>query len=125
MRIRTGKPQPVNPSQPAPPRSIPEQVAEQIGAAIIDGRHRPGERLIETVPERQACKLMVGLLDLAARGACDVQLAQILGGLLQAGTLPDLEGLEARFAPRQTPLPAVTVALPALSVYDGLYEVAV
>ena len=39
--------------------------------------------------------------------------------------LPDLEGLEARFAPRQTPLPAVTVALPALSVYDGLYEVAV
>jgi DNA-binding GntR family transcriptional regulator len=48
MRIRTGKPQPVNPSQPAPPRSIPEQVAEQIGAAIIDGRHRPGDRLIET-----------------------------------------------------------------------------
>ena len=44
---------------------------------------------------------------------------------MQAGTLPDLEGLEARFAPRQTPLPAVTVALPALSVYDGLYEVAV
>ena len=58
------------------------------------------ERLIETVPERQACKLMVGLLDLAARGACEVQLAQILGGLLQAGTLPDLEGLEARFAQR-------------------------
>ena len=83
------------------------------------------ERLIETVPERQACKLMVGLLDLAARGACEVQLAQILGGLLQAGTLPDLEGLEARFAPRQTPLPAVTMSLPALSVYNGLYEVAV
>jgi len=82
------------------------------------------ERLVETLPERQACKLMVGLLDLAARGACEVQLAQILGGLLQAGTLPDLEGLEARFAPRQTPMPAVTVSLPALSVYDTLYEVA-
>jgi hypothetical protein len=26
---------------------------------------------------------------------------------------------------RRQPLPAVTVALPALSVYDGLYEVAV
>ena len=38
----------MNPSQPAPPRSIPEQIAEQIGASIIDGRHRPGERLIET-----------------------------------------------------------------------------
>ncbi len=61
------------------------------------------ERLIETVPERQACKLMVGLLDLAARGACEVQLAQILGGLLQAGTSPDLEGLEARFAPHRHP----------------------
>ena len=46
--IRTGDLHPVNPSQPATPRSIPEQVAEQIGAAIIDGRHRPGERLIET-----------------------------------------------------------------------------
>jgi DNA-binding GntR family transcriptional regulator len=38
----------VNPSQTAAPRSIPEQIAEQVGAAIIDGRHRPGERLIET-----------------------------------------------------------------------------
>lgn len=30
------------------PRSIPEQVAEQVGAAIIEGRHRAGERLTET-----------------------------------------------------------------------------
>lgn len=34
--------------RPAPPRSIPEQIAEQVGAAIIEGRHRAGERLTET-----------------------------------------------------------------------------
>ncbi len=30
------------------PRSIPEQIAEQIGAAIIAGERAPGERLVET-----------------------------------------------------------------------------
>lgn len=82
------------------------------------------ERLAEKLPERQACKLMVGLLDLAARGACEAQLAQVLGDLLQAGALPDLDGLQERFAPRETPMPVVTVSLPTLSAYDGLFEVA-
>lgn len=81
------------------------------------------ERLSEQLPERQACKTMVGLLDLAVRGACEVQLAQVLGDLLSAGTLPELEGLEERFAPRETPLPKVSVALPALAAYDRLLEV--
>ena len=82
------------------------------------------ERLIEKLPERQACKLMVGLLDLAARGACEVQLAQVLGDLLQAGTLPELAGLEEKFAPKQTPVPEVRVQLPSLASYDRLLEVA-
>jgi transposase InsO family protein len=82
------------------------------------------ERLVEELPERQACKLMVGLLDLAVQGACEAQLAQALGDLLQAGTLPDLAGLAERFAPRETPMPAVTVSLPTLSAYDRLLEVA-
>ncbi len=82
------------------------------------------ERLVEALPERQACKLMVGLLDLAARSACEVQLAQVLGGLLRAGTLPELAGLAERFAPRQTPLPTVSVQLPALAAYDDLIEAA-
>jgi len=30
-----------------PPRSIPEQIAEEVGSAIIGGRHVVGERLIE------------------------------------------------------------------------------
>jgi len=36
------------------------------------------ERLQEGLSERQACKTMVGLLDLAARGACEADLAQVL-----------------------------------------------
>ncbi len=82
------------------------------------------ERLSEKLPERQACKVMVGLLDLAARGACEVQLAQVLGDLLQAGTLPELAGLEEKFAPKATPVPDVSVELPALADYDCLMGVA-
>lgn len=80
--------------------------------------------LIETLPEREACKRIVGLLDLAANGACEVELAQVLGQALERGTVPALDVLQARFAPRETPLPAVLVSLPSLSAYDCLHEVA-
>lgn len=83
------------------------------------------ERLSEKLPERQACKVMVGLLDLAARGACEVQLANVLSDLIQAGTLPELAGLEEKFAPKQTPVPEVKVELPALADYDCLMGVAI
>jgi hypothetical protein len=89
-----------------------------------DEYRRTWERLQETLPERQACKTMVGLLDLAARGACEADLAQVLAGLLQAGALPDLPGLEERFAPRVAELPEVKVELPALADYDTLLQVA-
>jgi transposase InsO family protein len=82
------------------------------------------ERLSEKLPERQACKVMVGLLDLAVRGACEVQLANVLGDLLQAGTLPELAGLEEKFAPKVTPVPDVSVELPPLADYDALMGVA-
>jgi len=54
-----------------------------------------------------------------------VQLAQVLGDLLQAGALPELEGLEEQFAPKATPVPDVKVELPTLADYDCLMEVAV
>ncbi len=87
-----------------------------------DEYRRTWERLQEGLSERQACKTMVGLLDLAARGACEADLAQVLAGLLQAGTLPDLPGLEERFAPRVAELPEVTVELPTLADYDTLLQ---
>lgn len=83
------------------------------------------ERLQKSLPERQACKLMVGLLDLAANGACEAALAEVLGDLLQAETLPELKGLQERFAPRVGELPSVTVDLPTLAAYDELLEAAV
>jgi hypothetical protein len=77
--------------------------------------------LVENLPEREACKRMVGLLDIAARGACEAQRALVLADLLQAGTLPELDGLEERFAPRQSDLPLVVV-LPELKSYDRMLE---
>jgi transposase InsO family protein len=78
------------------------------------------ERLADELPERQACRVMVGLLDLAIRGACEAALAQRLGHLLDAGILPELALLEAEFAARQPSSPEVCVELPALASFDAL-----
>jgi hypothetical protein len=81
---------------------------------------RAWERLSQELPERQACRVMVGLLDLALRGACEAALAQRLGQLLDAGVLPELALLDAEFAPRQSSSPEVSVQLPALTSFDVL-----
>lgn len=81
---------------------------------------RTWERLASELPERQACRVMVGLLDLAARAACEAALAQRLTQLLDAGLLPELALLEAEFAPRLPAAPEVCVELPALSSFDAL-----
>jgi hypothetical protein len=81
-------------------------------------------QLKDELPEAQACRLMVGLLDLAGNGACEVALAQRLALLLAAGELPDLEQLRHEMAPRPALHPTVTVVLPALASYDRLLEAA-
>ena len=78
------------------------------------------ERLASQLPERQACRVMVGLLDLAIRGACEAALAQRLAQLLDVGRLPELALLEAEFAPRTPVSPEVCVELPALASFDAL-----
>jgi transposase InsO family protein len=78
------------------------------------------ERLASALPERQACRVMVGLLDLAIRGACETALAQRLAQMLDTGTLPELALLEAEFAPRAPSSPDVCVQLPALTSFDTL-----
>ena len=78
------------------------------------------ERLANELPERQACRVMVGLLELAIRGACEAALAQRLAQLLDAGLLPELALLEAEFAPRIPVAPEVCVELPALQSFDAL-----
>lgn len=78
------------------------------------------ERLASQLPERQACRVMVGLLDLAIRGACEAALAQRLALLLDSAILPELALLEAEFAPRLPASPEVCVELPALASFDTL-----
>ena len=76
------------------------------------------------LPERQACRLMVDLLDLADRAGIVAELAQVLAALQAQGALPDINALRERFAPRQPAMPVVMVELPATSVYDELLEAA-
>ncbi len=81
-------------------------------------------QLKDSLPEAQACRLMVGLLDLAGNGGCEAALATRLAELLAAGENPDLDGLNKEMAPRPTLCPDVMVALPALAIYDELLEAA-
>lgn len=82
---------------------------------------RAWEVLDAALPERQACKVMVGLLDLAANGACEAALAEALDALLDAGAIPDLEALRDRFAPRPDKmLLDLAVPVPDPAVYDAL-----
>lgn len=85
---------------------------------------RTWEHLSTQLTERQACRLMVDLLDLADQANVVAELAGVLTALLDRNELPDIEALRARFAPRPTSMPLVTVVLPAAAVYDELLEVA-
>jgi len=60
---------------------------------------RTFERLVEQLPQRQACRIMVELLSLAHERGCESQLADALAACLEARQLPDLAALRARFAP--------------------------
>ena len=81
------------------------------------------ERLRAQLTEAEACKVIVGLLDLAGNGGCEAQLAQHLAGLLVSGELPDLDRLKEDLAPRPALYPEVNVVLPDLASYDRLLEV--
>jgi hypothetical protein len=82
------------------------------------------QRISEHLSEREACRLMVGLLDLADRANVVVELAGVLAALGERNELPDIEVLRAQFAPRPTLMPVVEVMLPAAAVYDELLEAA-
>jgi hypothetical protein len=69
---------------------------------------------------RQACKVMVELLMLAHERACEAELAEAIQADIDAGRLPDLAALRARFRPEATPIPSVIVELAALNTYNEL-----
>ena len=80
------------------------------------------DRLLETLPEKPACKLMVNLLALAHDRGCEADLAAILALDLAALRLPDLAALRERFAPDAASLPSIVVPLIPLLAYEELLD---
>ena len=88
--------------------------------------HRAYARAFEALAaesEKQACRIMVGLLALAHDRACELELAQAIDADLDAGVLPDLDQLRERFKPDRAAIPDVAVELVPLSAYDELAAV--
>jgi hypothetical protein len=81
------------------------------------------ERLAAQLPERDACKLIVGLLALAAAGH-EATLALELEQLYARDELPNLDTITKQLAPRPSAVPAIDVPLPKLAPYDALIAVA-
>lgn len=81
---------------------------------------RTWEQLEARLMPREACKIMVGLLELAAHHGVEAVLAERLDTLLAIGALPDLERLRYEFAPRQAQCPEVVVNMPPAALYDTL-----
>jgi hypothetical protein len=78
------------------------------------------DRLVEKLPEKSACCLMVDLLALAHERGCEADLALLLTADLAAAHLPDITALRARFAPDPASLPEVVVHLTPLIAYEAL-----
>jgi hypothetical protein len=76
--------------------------------------------LHQSVGDKRACKLTVELLALAHDRGCEAELAELIDAELDAGRLPDLPFLRERFSPNSASVPAIKVALVALSSYDEL-----
>ncbi len=84
---------------------------------------RTFEAMLARQPARQACRTTVEILALAHERACEAELASALEALLEAGRLPDMAELRARFMPDITTLPGVVVAHPALGTYDDIVTI--
>jgi hypothetical protein len=80
------------------------------------------DRLLEKLPEKSACRLMVDLLALAHDRGCEAELATLLAADLAASQLPDIAALRARFAPDPASLPDVVVELTPLVAYEALLD---
>jgi hypothetical protein len=78
------------------------------------------DRLLEQLPERLACKIIINLLCLAHERGCEAELADILTCGLDQRRLPDLTALQQRFAPDPATLPTCVVQIRPLSDYDAL-----
>jgi hypothetical protein len=83
---------------------------------------RTFDTLLDRLPERQACRVMVDLLAMAHERNCEGELAELLADCLQVGQLPDMGALRTRFAPDPADLPKVVVRLGPLQAYEVLID---
>ena len=81
---------------------------------------RVWEQLDARLSQREACKTIVDLLELAAMDGIEAVLAARLEVLLTHGELPDLAVLREEFAPRQADCPIIHVLMPPTRCYDAL-----
>jgi hypothetical protein len=81
---------------------------------------RTFDLLIERLPERQACRIMVELLAIAHERGCESELAEALTARLGERKLPDMAAIRARFAPDPAKLPTIVVRLASLDTYEAL-----
>jgi hypothetical protein len=72
------------------------------------------------LPEKLACRLTVDILALAHERGCEADLATVITGPLDAGTLPDMAVMRARFSPDPAALPDITVPITPLSDDNAL-----
>ena len=87
-----------------------------------DAYRRTFDALLDALDERAACRRMVGLLALAHDRCCEAALAAQLADLLEAGTLPELEPLQAQFGPDPQSLPQLDVRLGSPADYNDLLD---
>jgi len=78
------------------------------------------ERLRDAAGEPVACRTMVKLLALAHERGVEAELAAALQCTLDAGELPEVAELSARFAATHTSLPTVRVELPGPDTFNVL-----
>jgi len=84
---------------------------------------RAFEALLAALPARLACRTAVEILALAHDRACEAELAGVLDECLDAGHLPDVAELRARFAPDAAAMPGVTISQPSLRAYEEIATV--
>ncbi len=78
------------------------------------------DRLLEHLPDKSACRLMVDLLALVHDSGCEADLAVLLNADLAAVRLPDIAALRAHFAQDPASQPEVVVHLSPLIAYEAL-----
>ena len=75
---------------------------------------------MESVSERQACRLTVDFLALAHENRCEAEIADAIEASLRTCTFPDVESLINRFAIKEHSMPYQHVAVGNLGQHSSL-----